>query len=98
MTRPREHTQVLFSALDVAMQAKSGQLDPQDVEELQARAEQVLGGDHQVTRAVNQFATQHQLFAHDWARMAELGDELHRLVQVEAMPDPVDADRRDIHG
>jgi len=91
-------TGVLFDALSLAMQAKAGSIDPQDIDEVQACTEQVLTSSHPVTLAINDFATQYQLHAHDYARVTELGDELLRIVELHAMPDAVDAGRSDIYG
>ncbi len=86
-----------LSAASVALKAKCGQLDAMDVDDLQARAEQELGRDDPLFRAVSAFATQYQIHggADDLVR---LGGDLHHAVVIAVQPDPVDAGRVDIYG
>jgi len=87
-----------LAAASVAMKAKCGQLDEMDVDDLYARAEQELGHDDPLFRAVSAFATQYQVWAHDAPQLARLGDALSHAVIVASRPDPVDMARVDIHG
>lgn len=89
---------VLFSAFDLAMQAKGGQIELYDIEELQTRAEQVLGSEHPASRAINDFATQHQLVRYDVEALCELGGRLLHEVEVLLRPVPPGEDRSDING
>jgi len=97
--RPREHLQVLFAALDVAYQAKAGVITAFDVDTLRSTAEQVFQDHGDLAfRAINSFATEYQLCRYDTARLAEIGEELRRVVEIESRPVPPGQDRADLHG
>lgn len=99
MSRSREHMEVLFSALDVAYQAKVGEVTAFDVDALQSTAEQVLQDhDDPAFRAINSFATEYQLCRYDIDRLAEIGETLRHAVEIESRPVPPGSDRADING
>lgn len=89
---------VKFDAFAVAMQAKAGGLEDFDVDSLVAKAEQLLGSDHPVARAVMAFATQYQLDPRDAVHVAEHGDILLAAIDRLNVPEPPDMGRRDIYG
>lgn len=89
---------IKMAALAVALQAKCGELDPLDVADLLARAEQELDAEDQLFRAITDFATQHQLCRFDLPKLAEIGADLNRHVEIACLPSPPDPERSDIHG
>ena len=93
-----DRTGIRLAAFALAMSAKTGELDVADVEALQTRGAQVLEHDDPLYRAICAFAVGYELQHYDRAGLCALGEDLRRAVEVDAMPTPPDADRRDIYG
>jgi hypothetical protein len=83
----------------VAYQAKAGEISDFDVDALQSTAEQVLQDhDDPAFRAINAFATDYQLCRYDVDRLAEIGEALRHVVEIESRPVPPGQERADING
>lgn len=89
---------VAMNAVAVAMAAKSETLDEHAVIGLHVRAEELLGRDDPLFRAVCRFTTDFDLHRADPEQWPEMGRALHHAVDVAVTPDPPDLHRRDIHG
>lgn len=88
----------LFNAIDLAMTAKVADVDGAKLRELVSEAGQVLAADDPARAAVLHFATQHEIHGFDPDQVIVLGHQLHDAISRALRPDPVDADRKDIHG
>ena len=94
----RDRVEVGMAAMAVAYQAKCGQLTAQDVESLQAVAEQILDHDDALFRAVSSFATDYLVLSADPVATASRGTELLGAIETATRPEPVGFERRDIYG
>ncbi|MDW3181749.1 hypothetical protein [Roseobacter sp.] len=92
------HTQLKFAAFALAYKAKVNEVDPLDVDHLLTEVDTQLPHDHMIFRGVTHFVTQYELVAQDPEAVKRLGDELARLVESWAVPEPPDLNRTDIHG
>lgn len=89
---------IQLAALCISYRARIDDLDPEDVANMRTQAEELLETDDPLLREVTAFVVGYELAFRDPPRLAELGEELRRAVEIDARPDPVDAHRRDIHG
>lgn len=89
---------VLAAAIDVAMAARTGGLQSDDVDGLRVKAEELLDRDDPLFRAVMRFATNYPLVAFAPAELAEHGTWLRDAALRATAPDPVDAARSDVYG
>lgn len=90
-------TKAKMFAFAVAMNAKRGDLELEDVRELRELAETQLERNDPLRKEILSFVTAFELRP-DRATLFDMGTELFRAVEVAAMPDPVDAGRRDVNG
>lgn len=93
-----DRVSIRLYALSVALSAKCGTLEQEDVDNMRTRAEELLHRDAPLYRAITAFATQHQVNRYDRAAMHDLGTTLAEAVRIDALPDVPDPDRRDING
>lgn len=94
----RDHIAVRMAALAVSYKARINDLDAEDVARLHVQAEQLLEPGAPLLHHIAEFVVGHELAVRDPERLAELGERLRHAVDVDAMPDPIDAGRADIHG
>jgi hypothetical protein len=95
--RKAQH-KVAMNAVAVAMSAKAGTVELQDVIGLQVRAEELLDHGDPLFRAVCRFTTDFDMYRYARSEWPRMGTELHQAVDVAITPTPPDMDRRDIHG
>lgn len=94
-----EHTPALLAAFAVALSARTQTLTAQAVDDMRARAEELLTPTHPVRPAIIAFATQYELHRRDPEKLAELGDELEAcLRRAVALQTPERPWRADIDG
>ena len=93
---PRQR--VALNAVAVALSAQTQCLEAAEVRGLQVRAEELLGRDDPLFRAICQFTTMFDLHRHAPDEWPELGRTLHHAVDVAITPIPPDYPRSDIHG
>lgn len=89
---------VRMSAFSVAMAAKAGQLEPSAVDALWYQAEHHLEDADPLRAEISRFKTAFEINMRRPDRVAELGHELTRAVEIAARPDAPDAGRADIYG
>jgi hypothetical protein len=91
-----EHTPALIAAFAVALSARTNTLTAQAVDDMRARAEELLDPKHPARPGIIAFATQYELHRHNRERLAELGCDLeaclHRAVAPAAPERPYRAD------
>lgn len=92
-----ERQKIMFSALALAMKAKCGEVDEHELATLLTTAEQLLGSADPVTSEIIRFQVQLELDPSP-AVLADLGRLLHDRLSILSMPDPIDAERKDIYG
>jgi hypothetical protein len=87
---------LLMATLTLALRAKCGEADPLTLSDLLTQAQQLLGTDDPLFRAISAFAVQSEIV--DGAdELRAIGAELHRQLELILMPVP-DTSRADIHG
>ncbi|HMO07049.1 MAG TPA: hypothetical protein PKD10_05295 [Paracoccaceae bacterium] len=101
----------MTAALAVSLSARTGNLTAQAVEEMRIRAEELLAPADPFRAACLTFATMYEVHVRDAAALRAMGEALAAALDKAARaaapapppdptrwPDPVGADRRDIHG
>lgn len=89
---------VLLAAQHVAMRAKLGEVDPMDVDDLLARAEEMLDHGSDLYRAVTSFATRFQVVRHEREELVREGRWLAHAVEKDLGLVPELPERRDLDG
>lgn len=89
---------VRMGAFSVALAAKTGRLDPSAVDALWYLAEHELDDADPLLVEIHRFKTAYEINMRRPERVAELGHELQRAVEIASRPDAPDAGRADIHG
>lgn len=92
------HPAVILAAQHIAMRAKLNEVDALDVDDMLARAEEILDHGSDFYRAITGFATRYQVVRHDAEALALEGRWLAHAVEkelglVRALPE-----RRDLDG
>lgn len=87
-----------MAAFAVAMSAKMGQLTIHAVDDMRARAEELLDRTDPVRSDILNFATLYELHARDKAALELLGENLRRAIDYATAPAPRVGFRSDIDG
>lgn len=89
---------IKMRAFTAGLLAQSGEIDPREIEQLETEVEERLIESSRLRQAVQDFISDARTFSRDPVKLAEAGNALIHFIQVLNVPDPTDADRRDIHG
>jgi len=89
---------VRMAAFSVALAAKDGRLDPSAVDALWYLAENFLPEDDPLLGDIQKFRSAYEVSIRRPERVALLGCDLLRAVEIAARPDAPDAGRADLHG
>lgn len=92
-----ERMPALFSAMAVAMSARTDGLNLHAVEDMRSKAEELLPRDAPLRLAIQNFATMYEIYHRDAYALRKLGEELERAIDAALHPDrPAPAIRRGI--
>jgi hypothetical protein len=92
------HTPALLAAFAVALSARTGTLTAQVVDDMRARAEELLPRDHALRPAIMGFCTMYELRKRNAAQLVELGAELQRNLDRATAPPVAFRERKDTDG
>ncbi len=83
------HIPALMAAQAVALSARTGTLTLHMVDDMRARAEELLSRDHPVRRAVLTFATMYEQYRRDPEQIRKQGEYLQEALGLALNPDAV---------
>ncbi len=81
-----DHTAALMAAFAVAMNARTNQLTQHLVDDMRAKAEELLPREHQAYPLILGFATQYELHRRDPEALATLGETLQHGIRLAVAP------------
>jgi hypothetical protein len=97
--RAPDRVPALMAAKAVALSARTGSLTLHMVDDMRARAEELLGRDDDLRRAVLTFATMYEVYRRDPDALRKLGEGLDRDIEAAiGIVRPELRHRRDIDG
>lgn len=86
-----------LAAFAEAMRARSGEIDREELARL-VRLAEAAPEDDPLRARVLEFVTDLRSWSRDPVRLADLGGEMVRFIDLMNMPEPPDMNRRDIFG